>query len=605
MFDINSKIIPKNSGVYIMKDKNSKVIYVGKAKNLEKRVKSYFISYDSKEIKTKELVKHIHDIEFIIVKNEVESLILENNLIKKYMPKYNILLKDKKTYPYIEITKEEIPKISKTRKIKDNNSYYFGPYPNINIKSAIETLIKVFMIRDCNINVYKDNKRACLKYDLKLCNAPCVYKDNETINTYKENSKMLIDFLNQKSDTVLKNLFKKMNEYSKELEFEKAIVERERIDILKKLLENQYIDQKKDVNEDVFLFEIKNGKIFVFVLKIRNGIVNDKDTFEIDYIKDFHDNIYQELFVKYYDNKYIPKTIILDIKYYTDNNINHKEDKKILEEWVKISKNKNINIVFPKIKSKSLELLEIAKLNLYNHIDEYYNKKVRIYDGLKKLKDTLNLKRFPKRIDCYDISNIQGTNPVAAMTVAINGNLQNSLYRHFNIRIKNTPDDFLMLKEAVTRRYSKVEETEIPDLILIDGGKGQLSSVYDVLKHFEILKNTDIISIAKKEELIFKANESEPYIFSRNDEALKILQRLRDEAHRFGITHHRKLRSKRILTNNIENISGISLTTKKKLLDKFGTFRALSMATLNELLEVVSEKTAKKIYEYFRSVDES
>lgn len=605
MFSINDKVIPKNSGVYIMKDKNLKVIYVGKAKNLEKRVKSYFVGLDSKEIKTKELVKHIYDIEFIIVNSELEALILENNLIKKYMPKYNILLKDKKTYPYIEITKEEIPKILKTRKIKDNNSYYFGPYPNINIKSAIETLIRVFMIRDCNINVYKNNKRACLKYDLKLCNAPCVYKDDNTINTYKENSKMLIDFLNQKSDNVIKILLNKIKKYSANLEFEKAIIEREKITILKKLLQEQYIDQKKDVNEDVFLFEIKNNKIFIIVLKIRNGIVNDKDIFEIDYNKDFHDNLYQELFVKYYDNKYIPKTIIFDYNYYNKNNLKYNDDKKILEKWVKISKNKKINIVFPKIKSKNLELLEIAKLNLYNYIDEYYNKKVRIYEGLKKLKNTLNLKKFPKRIDCYDISNIQGTNPVAAMTVAINGVLQNSLYRHFNIKIKNTPNDFLMLKEAVIRRYSKVENTEIPDLILIDGGKGQLSSVYEVLKNFEILKDTDIISIAKKEELIFKANESEPYIFSKNDEALKILQRLRDEAHRFGITHHRKLRSKRILTNNIDDINGVSKISKKKLLDKFGTFKAISTATMNELIEIVSKNTAKKIYNYFRSLDES
>lgn len=600
MLEVKLSNIPKEPGVYLMKNIKNKIIYVGKAKILKNRVKSYF-SGTKKDFKTQELVKNVNDIDFITCNNEVEALILENNLIKKYSPKYNILLKDQKTYPYLKITKEELPKISKVRKITDNNAYYFGPYPNLNMKYAMKTLMKVFQIRDCNINVYEKLKRPCLKYDLKLCNAPCVYKDEKTIRDYKNNSEMLIKFLNGKSNEVIEEIKSKMIYFSEELEFEKAIYEREKIKILEKLLENQNIDQKNQINEDIIVYKYIEGKIFYLILNIRNGVVIGKISSHINYSLLENNSIYQSIITNYYEYEYIPNKLILDIlKYEESTNYeenNSIEDREILEKWFFFKKEKNVKIKFPKIKSKDKELLELANKNLDIEIRNYYDQKILIFDGLKKLEKVLKLKKFPKRIDCFDISNTQGKEPVAAMTVAINGILTNKLYRLFNIKIKDTPDDFMMLREAVTRRYTDIPIEEVPDLILIDGGKGQLSSVYEILKDNKLLKDTNIISIAKKEEEIFKPNESESYIFEKNDEALRILQRLRDEAHRFGITHHRKRRGKRVLTDSLDEISGIGKKTKKKLLDRFHTFKNIKNATYEELREIVSDKIAKKILE--------
>lgn len=597
------KDFPEKSGVYIMKNEKNRIIYIGKAKNLKKRLQSYFLIKKDRDLKTKELVKHIASIEYIICRNEVEALILENNLIKKHQPKYNILLKDQKTYPYIKVTEEKFPRLSYSRKITDKSKYY-GPYPQLNMKYALKTLMKVFQIRDCKINVYANNKRACLKYDLKLCNAPCVYKDQKTVNDYENNAKMLNDFLSGKSREVITKIKSNMDLYSKNLEFEKAIQERERINILNKLLENQYIDQKNNTNEDVFVFKELEEKIYITVINIRDGILINKQNLQSSYTRIEETNILTTLLTKYYDNQFIPKKIILDYNYYLENNFSFEEDKKTLEEWFKIEKGKNVSIISKHLRAKDKNLLSIGLSNLQDSIREDTLKKISIFEGLKKLQTTLHLKSFPKRIDCFDISNTQGNEPVAAMTVSINGILKNNLYRHFNIKSKNTPDDFLMLKEATLRRYSKITEDEIPNLILIDGGKGQLSSVVSVLRDLDILKNTDIISIAKREEEIFKEGESDSYIFSKSDESLKILQRLRDEAHRFGITHHRKRRSKRNLHSSLDDIKGIGPKYKKMLISKFGSFSKIQQADYDDLIEVVPKMVAENIIEYFRGEDE-
>lgn len=584
---VRYKDIPKNPGVYLMKNSRGKIIYVGKAKNLQNRVKSYFMNIKSHNAKTLELVKNIKDIEFFICKTEVEALILENNLIKKNMPKYNILLKDEKTYPYIKFTKEKFPKIEvvrSTRKLNEN-AKYFGPYP-MGIYFALKSLIKIFPVRDCARNMDKVTK-PCLKYHMKTCPAPCKFKNISS--EYNVNVKNFQNFLSGNCDEVLKRLENKMNELSQNMEFERAIVEREKITVLKKMLQTQIIEYSREIDEDIFVFTQKLENIFLCVLNVRDGKIIGKNHIVIKEVAGNQENIFECLITAYYEKRNIPKNIIFDEKYL--------EKEELIKEWAKIEKKKEIKMYFPKIQSRRKQLLEMGYLNLNEEVEKFFRKKRLVREGLLNLKRKLRLKKMPHRIECFDISNIQGVDAVAAMTVAIDGEVTPKEYRHFKITVKDTPDDFAMMREVLTRRYSKLGMEELPDLILIDGGKGQLGIAVDVLEKLKKFEYLDIISIAKREEEIFKSYESEPYIFEKSDETLKILQRLRDESHRFGITHHRKLRSKRNVKSALDSILGIGPKRKKELIKKFGLIKNIKNAKIEELMEVVPENVAILIKE--------
>ena len=584
---VRYKDIPKNPGVYLMKNSRGKIIYVGKAKNLQNRVKSYFMNIKSHNAKTLELVKNIKDIEFFICKTEVEALILENNLIKKNMPKYNILLKDEKTYPYIKFTKEKFPKIEvvrSTRKLNEN-AKYFGPYP-MGIYFALKSLIKIFPVRDCARNMDKVTK-PCLKYHMKTCPAPCKFKNISS--EYNTNVKNFQNFLSGNCDEVLKRLENKMNELSQNMEFERAIVEREKITVLKKMLQTQIIEYSREIDEDIFVFTQKLENIFLCVLNVRDGKIIGKNHIVIKEVAGNQENIFERLITAYYEKRNIPKNIIFDEKYL--------EKEELIKEWAKIEKKKEIKMYFPKIQSRRKQLLEMGYLNLNEEVEKFFRKKRLVREGLLNLKRKLRLKKMPHRIECFDISNIQGVDAVAAMTVPIDGEATPKEYRHFKITIKDTPDDFAMMREALTRRYSKLGVEELPDVILIEGGKGQLGIAVDVLEKLKKFEYLDIISIAKREEEIFKSYESEPYIFEKSDETLKILQRLRDESHRFGITHHRKLRSKRNVKSALDSILGIGPKRKKELIKKFGLIKNIKNAKIEELMEVVPENVAILIKE--------
>lgn len=584
---VEYKNIPDNPGVYLMKNEKGKIIYVGKAKNLRNRVSSYFKNINSHNAKTLELVKNIRDIEFFICKTEVEALILENNLIKKNKPKYNILLKDEKTYPYIKFTREKFPKIEVVRSTKRLNEKadYFGPYP-MGIFFAAKSLLKIFPMRDCNRNMEKITK-PCLKYHMNTCPAPCMYKDIET--EYNVNVENFKSFLKGHQSDILDILEKRMKHFSDNMEFERAINEREKINSLKRMLETQIIEYSKEINEDVFVFEEKREFVFLCVLNIREGKVINKNHIKISMEKSQEDDLFERLITSYYEKRSIPRNIICDMRY---------EDKsQLIKEWSKIEKGKEIKMHFPKIHSRRYELLEMGYLNLKEEVEKYLRQKKVVQEGLRNLKKTLRLSSHPYRIECFDISNIQGKDAVAAMTVAIDGEVTPKEYRHFKITVKDTPDDFLMMREALTRRYSKLEIDQLPNLILIDGGKGQLGVATEVLEKLGKIEYTDIISIAKREEEIFKSYESDPYLFEREDETLKILQRLRDEAHRFGITHHRKLRSKRNIKSALDDIDGIGPKRKKELIKRFGTISNIRNATMEELMEVIPEKIAEAIKE--------
>ena len=581
------KNIPDNPGVYLMKNEKDKIIYVGKAKNLRNRVSSYFKNINSHNAKTLELVKNIRDIEFFICKTEVEALILENNLIKKNKPKYNILLKDEKTYPYIKFTREKFPKLEVVRSTKRLNEKadYFGPYP-MGIFFAVKSLLKIFPMRDCNRNMEKITK-PCLKYHMNTCPAPCMYKDIET--EYNLNVENFKSFLKGHQSDILDILEKRMKHFSDNMEFERAINEREKINSLKRMLETQIIEYSKEINEDVFVFEEKREFVFLCVLNIREGKVINKNHIKISMEKSQEDDLFERLITSYYEKRSIPRNIICDMRY--------EAKSELIKEWSKIEKGKEIKMHFPKIHSRRYELLEMGYLNLKEEVEKYLRQKKVVQEGLRNLKKTLRLSSHPYRIECFDISNIQGKDAVAAMTVAIDGEVTPKEYRHFKITVKDTPDDFLMMREALTRRYSKLEIDQLPNLILIDGGKGQLGVATEVLEKLGKIEYTDIISIAKREEEIFKSYESDPYLFEREDETLKILQRLRDEAHRFGITHHRKLRSKRNIKSALDDIDGIGPKRKKELIKRFGTISNIRNATMEELMEVIPEKIAEAIKE--------
>jgi len=575
--------IPDLPGVYLMKGKKE-VIYVGKAKNLKKRVSSYFKKVHTDK-KTMELVDHIEDLEFIVCKSELDALILENNLIKKYMPKYNILLKDQKTYPYIKISIEKFPKISIIRRTKDlniKNGDYFGPYPN-GSGFLLKTLVKIFKIRDCNRDMKKTYPKPCLKYYMNRCMGPCVYKEIE--GRYKESSENAKYFLKGRGDKLLKQLKEDMDRFSRSMEFEKAIQYREQIKAIENSLKTQVTEVLKNIDEDVFVCRQDGDILFLTILKIRDGKIIGINNLKIDVFID--DDILVESFLRYYSGEKMPKNIILDNLFV--------EKKEILEGWGKSFLNINLKLYFPMVKSRRKKLLEMAFLNLEEEIKKYHNQKSILEEGMKVLYETLNLNKFPRKIECFDISNISGKDAVGAMSVAVEGRLAKKHYRKFKIKTKDTPDDYHMMREVIQRRYSKLAQIDLPDLILIDGGLGQLNAVEGVL--FKLGKDhlVDIISIAKREEEVFKAGETNSYIFPKNSESLKILQRLRDEAHRFGITYHRSLRKKRVISSELDEIQGIGPKRKTELLKRFKSVKRIKAATLEELLEVVPDKIAKQI----------
>ena len=581
---------PESPGVYLMK-KDNEIIYVGKAKNLKKRVSSYF-NREHEDNKTRELVKKVEKIEYIICNSEIDALILENNLIKKHQPKYNILLKDEKTYPYVKISKELFPKLSiirTTKSFEDRSANYFGPYPQ-GIYGWMKVLKKTFPIRDCNRDMNKKYDRPCLKYHMKLCLGPCVYKDIE--KEYTETLKELREFLKGDVKEVIKFYKNSMELSSENMEFEKAIQYREKIRDLEKLKQNQISELGKNLDEDIFVYKLENLRLFICVLTVREGKIVGKLSFnqEIDVL--YKEELFINIVTDFYSKHPIPKNLVFQDEL--------ESFEELINAWIKAKSEGAVKVYFPKIKSRKKELLEMALLNLEKDMEKYYSSKKVVEEALINLYKTLGLKKYPRRIECYDISNIQGADAVASMSVAIDGKNKNSEYRKFKIRTKSTPDDFEMMREVMTRRFSKLEEKDYPDLLLIDGGKGQLNACGQIIYNLGLYGKIELISIAKREEEIFKLGESEPYIFSKREETLKILQRLRDEAHRFGITYHRKLRSKRVISSELDEIEGIGEQRKKNLLKKFGSVVEIKKATYEELKEILPERIIENLQKYLK-----
>ena len=541
------KLLPSLPGCYIYYNKGGEVIYVGKAKILKRRVMSYFNrKHDS--VKVTVLVSQIERLEYIITNTEVEALILENHLIKKHKPKYNILLKDDKKYPYFLITDEDFPRISIVRKKNMNpeKGRYYGPYTDIRAMHAtLDFLKKIFPLKQCKTPKFKD--RPCLYYDIGRCLAPC--QNKVTPDEYKNIVKQAELFLSGKQSELMKQLKEQMLKYSDSLQFEKAAKLRDSYNDLQKTLEKQkVVYENTKLNEDIISLLADDGIFAIVILMIREGRLIDKKDFVYDVEEEDRSEFFATFFKEYYNSLQLefPDKIV-------SNELEAIGEKSLYEEWLEILAHKKVKISYGK-SAQGKELQMLADKNAKVVLDNAKIAKMsKIRDDFNEigsyLAEKLQLKNFPHRMECYDISHIQGTNTVASMVTFINGEKKRSEYRKFKVNsTEGKPDDFLSMKEVLTRRLSHLGEKkwEKPDLIIIDGGKGQLSSVMQIIEDLGV-KGIDVVSLAKKHEEVFLPKRSEPVILPRNSSALFLFQRIRDEAHRFAITFHRQLRSKAMI----------------------------------------------------------
>lgn len=586
------KLLPTQPGVYLMKDNREQIIYVGKAINLKNRVKQYFQSSRNHSAKTLALVSHICDFETIITDNELEALILECNLIKKHRPKYNIMLRDDKTYPYLKVTlNEEYPRIVISRRVIKDGSRYFGPYTSSKaMKETLGLLRKLFPLRTCK----HLGDRPCLEYHIKRCLAPCVrYVDKDTYNQLVQS---VCWFLEGKSEQIQQSLTAKMTQLAENLQFEMAAKLRDQLLAIKQIMEKQKILLDKGDMDAVYLATTDYGTC-AEIFFVRSGKVIGRNQYLLKNVQDNKEMI--EGFLKQYYNDAvdIPKEVLVQADI---------EEVELLENWLWQEKGVKTKIVCPKRGVKK-DILNMAKDNaekyLYEHEAKIKDDRARSLGAVYDLQKYLNLTKAPLRMECFDISHIQGSETVASMVVFQDGKPDKNSYRRFKIKsTEGKPDDFMSMREVTTRRYGKSDCEALPDLIIIDGGKGQLSSALEIIRkagHF----NVPVVGLAKQFEYIFTEFSSEPVILPRQSDALYLVQSIRDEAHRFAITYHRKLRTKRNKISLLDNISGIGAKRRKALFDYFENINNIKSATVEDLMKVsgISESIAKNIYNFFHS----
>jgi len=592
------KRLPKDPGVYIMKDKDENIIYVGKAKNLKKRVSQYFLRKQD-HIKVQNMVKNVVDFDFFIVNNEVEALALENNLIKKHKPYYNILLKDSKTYAYIKVNmKQDFPRFEISRKLTKNDKY-FGPYmAGVTARDVMSIMDYAFKLRKCKLPIGENKKplKPCLFHEMHMCSAPCAMKIGK--DEYMEEVNRAIRFLKGETKEVAEILKQKMMIASENENFEVALELREKLKMLEKLESRVITSLGSLVDYDVFNLITSGEFSAMCVLNIRGGKLQGIQTFDILAFLE-EKEAYSQFLMQYYStHPMVADEIILP-------NVETDE----IELYLANKYAKKIIITKPKIDSVKYQLLAMAEKNARMHIEKNLDKTTKQRNAsigaIKQLQKDLNLKHTPKRIECYDISHTHGTHTVASMVVLLNGEKATSMYRKFKIETVDFIDDFASMKEVLTRRMEKLNSDDIsfssmPDLIIIDGGKGQLSSAVEIMEKYNF--TNDLISLAKREEEVFKPNQSVPYILARGSYSLRLIQLARDEAHRFAITFNRQLRAKGMFKGGLESIHGVGTATRRALLREFKTIENIKNATLEQLESTkgVTKTTAKTIYNHFK-----
>lgn len=590
------KLLPDNPGVYIMLDSFANVIYVGKARVLKNRVRQYFHNSPKPE-KVSKMVENIADFNYIITSSEIDALALENNLIKKYKPKYNILLKDDKTYPYIKADmREEFPTFYITRKIKKDGCKYYGPFMGgINCRDILDTLQLTFCVRLCRTAINAKPKRECLNYHIGRCSAPCAGKI--TAEEYSVQVKKALNFLDgnlREADDLLKT---KMLSAAESENFELALDYKNKLSMLSKLEAKRITSLNKSIDADIIAYATNNLYSAVNVLVTRKGIMQGGSSFALDEAHMSDSEALTSFIVQYYQHHEVPAELIVEDFC----------EKELLQSYFKEKFDKNVEITLAKQGDK-FKLLKMAKENaaeyLEKSVDKIRHKDDMTVNACKRLQQLLGLKSYPRRMECYDISNVSGVDKVGSMVVFIDGEADRNSYRRFKIKTVEGANDFASLQEVLTRRLAKLgtdEEDKFPkpDLIIIDGGKGQLSAVKEIFDNMAI-EGIELVSLAKREEEVFTLNSDESVKISHRDYSLKMLQRIRDEAHRFAITYFRNIHNKRNLSSVLSEIDGIGKVKRLALLQKFGNLDKIIAATEAELMscEGISPALAKKIKEY-------
>lgn len=586
-------LLPHNPGVYIMKDGKGKIIYVGKAISLKNRVTQYFRQNSSHSAKVRAMVARIEDFETILTGTEVEALILECNLIKKHRPKYNISLKDDKTYPYLKVTLQDTyPRVYITRRVQRDGGKYFGPYTNATaLHETLKLLKRLFPIRSCKT---MESKRPCLEYHIKRCMAPCADKIS------REEYMVMIDdivmFLEGRTEHVEKSLEQRMLQAADKLEFEQAGRLRDQLLAVQKISEKQRIVTGVGDQDAIGMARSGIG-VCVQIFYVRSGKMVGRDHFLLDGSDDETDEALLRAFLKQYYNQatFIPREILLPMEIL---------EQELLEEWLEKQKNAKVILAVPKRGTKR-DIVEMAIGNAKKALEDESARikqtEAQTIGAVLDLGKYLGLSRPPYRMECFDISHIQGSETVASMVVFEGGVPKKSDYRRFKIRsAEGKPDDFKSMREVTERRYGKAD-AEMPDLIIIDGGKGQLSSACEIIRgagHITV----PVVGLAKRFEEVYREGESDPVILPRSSQALYLIQRIRDEAHRFAITYHRKLRNKRNLVSILDNVEGIGPKRRKILLEHFGNIEKIKQASVAEMadLDGMNTPSAEAVYNYFQ-----
>ena len=590
-------LLPENPGVYVMLDKDGVVIYVGKARVLKNRVRQYFHA-SAKPEKVAAMVEQIDDFYYIITQTEIDALALENNLIKKYKPKYNILLKDDKTYPYIKVdVKEDFPRFSVTRKLK-KGAKYFGPFMGgVRCGELLDIVGSVYNVRTCTVAIGEKPKKPCLVHHLGRCLAPCAHAC--TREEYAERVKAAMSFLDGNYEETQAILQEKMLHFAENEEFELALNYREKLSMLSKLKLKRITSLNRALNADVIALKTNYLYSAVNVLVTRSGVMQGGSNFALEDASFAETDALTAFIIQYYATHELPDEIITESYC----------EKELLERYFKEKYNKKVELVLPKQGVKK-QLFEMAQNNasdyLIKSIDKIKHKNDMTKNACERLKEILGLTRYPKRMECYDISNISGVDKVGSMVVFIDGEADKSSYRRFKIKTVEGANDYASHQEMMRRRLSKFgtdeeERFPKPDLIIIDGGKGQLSAIKEVFDEFNV-KDIDLISLAEREEEVFTLDREESVRIDHKDYVLKLLQRIRDEAHRFAITYFRSLHSKRNLASVLREIEGVGAKKQKALMEKFSTIDKIMSASVEELsqAEGIGMELAQRIYVFFK-----
>lgn len=594
--------LPTKTGVYIHKDADGNVLYVGKANNLRNRVRSYFhTSVDSN--KTLRLRRQIADIEVITTDSELEALLLEMNLIKQYKPPFNVRLKDDKRYPYIKVHwAEPFPKVTVTRRMIRDGSRYFGPYTSVwAVQQTLDLLRKIFPFLTCDRVITGLDERACLYYDIKLCNAPCIGVVNQ--EQYRATIRHLMDFLDGKSDYILKDIQKRMEIAAANLDFEKAADYRDQLKAIERIVERQKVIGAADTDQDVIAFARDDKDACVQIFFIRHGKLIGREYFMLDNTEGESDqDVLRDFLTQFYDDAaHVPREVLLPSEV---------EEINIIEEWLRRKRSTKVNIQVPK-RGKKRDLVEMATENAHDTLatlrQQWAADRSKHVQAISELQEALKLPAPPARIECYDISHTQGTQTVGSMVVFVQGAPQKSDYRRFNVQTA-TNDDYGSMREVLTRRFQRYKDTLagelhdpsrikaraerptawaiLPDLLIVDGGKGQLTVAQEVLLSFDLTEEVPLAALAKQEEEVFLPGTSKPVILPRRSEALFLVQRVRDEAHRFANEGHRKQRSKVGVASILDSIPGVGPKRRQVLLKRFGSLEAIREASAEELTAV-------------------